>query len=75
MHYVLIWWFKEVVTPMLKGYAGLVVYADDFVVTFQYKSDGTRKAYSAMRKNVHGSVSMNNRYDMFDLCSFMWYFK
>ena len=24
---------------MLKGYAGLVVYADDFVVTFQYKSD------------------------------------
>jgi RNA-directed DNA polymerase len=23
------WWFKEVVTPMLKGYAGLVVYADD----------------------------------------------
>ena len=29
MHYVLIWWFKEVVTPMLKGYAGLVVYADD----------------------------------------------
>lgn len=39
MHYVLIWWFKEVVTPMLKGYAGLVVYADDFVVTFQYKSD------------------------------------
>ena len=39
MHYVLMWWFKEVVTPMLKGYAGLVVYADDFVVTFQYKSD------------------------------------
>ena len=29
MHYVLMWWFKEVVTPMLKGYAGLVVYADD----------------------------------------------
>ncbi|RHP97189.1 reverse transcriptase, partial [Ruminococcus sp. AM54-14NS] len=29
MHYVLIWWFREVVTPMLKGYAGLVVYADD----------------------------------------------
>ena len=39
MHYVLIWWFKEVVTPKLRGYAGLVVYADDFVVTFQYKSD------------------------------------
>ena len=26
-------------TPKLRGYAGLVVYADDFVVTFQYKSD------------------------------------
>lgn len=30
MHYVLIWWFKEVVTPKLRGYAGLVVYADRF---------------------------------------------
>ena len=39
MHYVLIWWFKEIVQPKLKGYAGLVVYADDFVVCFQYKSD------------------------------------
>ena len=39
MHYVLVWWFKEVITPKLKGYAGLVVYADDFVVTFQYKTD------------------------------------
>ena len=29
MHYVLVWWFKEVITPKLKGYAGLVVYADD----------------------------------------------
>ena len=27
------------ITPKLKGYAGLVVYADDFVVTFQYKTD------------------------------------
>ena len=36
MHYVLVWWFKERITPYLKGYAGLVVYADDFVVCFQY---------------------------------------
>ena len=28
MHYVLVWWFKEVITPKLKGNAGLVVYAD-----------------------------------------------
>lgn len=39
MHYVLIWWFREKVQPSLRGYAGLVNYADDFVVCFQYKSD------------------------------------
>lgn len=39
MHYVLVWWFKEKVAPKLKGYAGLVVYADDFVCCFQYKEE------------------------------------
>lgn len=39
MHYVLVWWFKKVITPRLKGYGGLIAYADDFVVCFQYKSD------------------------------------
>ena len=28
MHYVLVWWFKEIITPRLKGYGGLVAYAD-----------------------------------------------
>ena len=37
MHYVLIWWFKERIQPTLAGFSGLVVYADDFVVCFQYK--------------------------------------
>lgn len=37
MHYVLLWWFHEIVKPSLKGYAGIVNYADDFVVCFQYK--------------------------------------
>ena len=37
MHYVLMWWFHEIVEPSLKGYAGIVNYADDFVVCFQYK--------------------------------------
>ena len=31
--------FKEVITPKLKGYVSLIVYVDDFVVTFQHKSD------------------------------------
>ena len=39
MHYVLVWWFKEKIQPLMRGYAGLVVYADDFVGCFQYKSD------------------------------------
>ena len=39
MHYVLIWWFKERIQPNLKGYSGLVVYADDFVCCFQYKKE------------------------------------
>ena len=37
MHYVLVWWFKEVIQPKMNGYCGLVVYTDDFVVCFQYK--------------------------------------
>ena len=37
MHYVLLWWYKEKVQPRLKGYSGLVVYADDFVCSFQNK--------------------------------------
>lgn len=39
MHYVLVWWYKEKMKPLFKGYSGLVVYADDFVVCFQYKED------------------------------------
>lgn len=39
MHYVLIWWFHEKVQPNMKGYSGMVVYADDFVVCFEYKED------------------------------------
>lgn len=39
MHYVLVWWFKEKVAPKLKGYAALIVYADDFVCCFQYREE------------------------------------
>lgn len=42
MHYVLIWWFNERIKPSLQGYGGLVVYADDFVVCFQYRSEAER---------------------------------
>ena len=39
MHYVLIWWFKERIQPKARGFCGLVVYADDFVVCFQHKDE------------------------------------
>jgi len=39
MHYALVWWFNEQIKPRMKGYCGLVVYADDFVVCFQYKKE------------------------------------
>ena len=39
MHYVLLWWFKETVQPSLRGFAGIVVYADDFVCCFQNKDE------------------------------------
>lgn len=39
MHYVLVWWYREKMKPLMKGYSGLVVYADDFVLYFQYKED------------------------------------
>ena len=28
MHYVLLWWFKERIQPKLRGYSGIIVYAD-----------------------------------------------
>lgn len=42
MHYVLVWWFKERIQPTAKGFCGLVAYADDFVVCFQYKWEAER---------------------------------
>ena len=51
MHYVLVWWFKEKIQPVMKGFSGLVVYADDFVACFQYKEEAER-FYEALRKRM-----------------------
>ena len=51
MHYVLLWWFKERVRPSQKGYSGIVVYADDFVVCFQYKAEA-EEFYEALRRRM-----------------------
>lgn len=51
MHYILVWWFKECIVPRLKGYGGLVVYADDFVVCFQYKEEA-EMFYELLKKRM-----------------------
>ena len=58
MHYVLLWWFKEKVKPLMKGYCDLVIYADDFVVCFQYKKDAERFYEMLKRRMRHFGLSM-----------------
>lgn len=53
MHYVLVWWFKEVIQPKMNGYCGLVVYADDFVVCFQHKKEAEIFYESLKRRLSH----------------------
>lgn len=58
MHYVLVWWFKEKIRPIMKGYAGLVVYADDFVGCFQYKSDAEMFYEHLKRRMKHFGLKL-----------------
>ena len=51
MHYVLLWWFKERIATRQKGFCGIVIYADDFVVCFQHKSDA-EKFYEALKRRM-----------------------
>ena len=60
MHYVLVWWFKECVQPKLKGASGLVVYADDFVVCFQYKEDAEWFYEHMKRRMEHFGLSLED---------------
>jgi group II intron reverse transcriptase/maturase len=58
MHYVLLWWFHEVVKPKLKGYAGIVNYADDFVVCFQYKWEAEQFYERLKHRMAHFGLSL-----------------
>ena len=58
MHYVLVWWFKEIVVPKQKGYAGIVVYADDFVCCFQYKEEATQFYERLKHRMVHFGLEL-----------------
>ena len=58
MHYVLLWWFNERVKPNQKGYCGIVVYADDFVVCFQYKAEAKEFYERLKRRMGHFGLSL-----------------
>ena len=58
MHYVLLWWFHERVLLTLKGYAGIVNYADDFVVCFQYKWEAERFYERLKRRMANFGLSL-----------------
>jgi hypothetical protein len=42
MHYTLALWFDKIFKPTCRGECGLVIYADDFVATFQNKDEAER---------------------------------
>lgn len=42
MHYVLVLWFEKITRRRSRGACELVIYADDFVATFQYKDDAIK---------------------------------
>ena len=58
MHYVQVWWFRECIQPRLKGYGGLVVYADDFVFCFQYKEEAERFYEHLKRRMEHFGMTL-----------------
>lgn len=58
MHYVLVWWFKEKMKPLMQGYCGMVVYADDFVVCFQRKRDAQRFYEHLIKRMKHFGLDL-----------------
>lgn len=51
MHYVLAWWFEEKIKSNMRGYCDLIIYADDFVATFQYKSEA-EEFYERLKRRM-----------------------
>lgn len=58
MHYVLLWWFREKVKPSLKGYAEIIVYADDFVCCFQYKEEAEQFYERLKHRMMHFGLEL-----------------
>lgn len=58
MHYVLVWWFKEKVKATLRGYADIIVYADDFVCCFQYREEAEEFYERLKRRMKHFGLEL-----------------
>lgn len=58
MHYVLLWWFREKVKPSLKGYADIIVYADDFVCCFQHKEEAEQFYERLKHRMMHFGLEL-----------------
>lgn len=58
MHYVLVWWFRECIQPNLKGYSGIVVYADDFILCFQNKEEAEEVYERLKRRMKHFGMTL-----------------
>ena len=58
MHYVLLWWLREKVKPSLKGYADIIVYADDFVCCFQYKEEAEQFYERLKHRMMHFGLEL-----------------
>ena len=58
MFCVLAWWFDAKIRPKMRGYCGLVIYADDFVACFQYKDDAERFYEGSKRRMGRFGLSL-----------------
>ena len=58
MHYVLVWWHKNLISPYLRGACGLVTYIGDFVVCFQNKSDAETYYEHLKRRMGHFGLTL-----------------
>lgn len=51
LHYILDLWFAKKIKEMVKGYAGIVRYADDFIICVRYKED-TYKIFFELKRRL-----------------------
>lgn len=59
LHYVVDYWFEEMVKPNLKGKCSMVRFADDFVMLFEDKKDAERVMQTLPKRLGNYGLSLN----------------